>query len=164
MTSRDSLPGLVARDGARRLDLDLLDRGEAAALLRRLVGRRAAAEPAATPTLAELCARLPLALRIAAERAVARPALPLADLAGELADERRRLDLLAAGGDERTAVRAVFSWSVRELPPPAARLFRLLGLHPGPDIGVPAAAALLGDGPTGRATCSTCSPGPTWCG
>ena len=147
VTSRDSLPGLVARDGARRLDLDLLDAAEAAALLRRLVGRRAAADPAATATLAELCARLPLALRVAAERAVARPALPLADLAGELADERRRLDLLAAGGDERTAVRSVFSWSVRELPPPAARLFRLLGRHPGPDIGVPAAAALLGDEP-----------------
>ena len=73
VTSRDSLAGLVARDGARRLDLDLLDAAEAAALLRRLVGDRGEADPAATAALAELCARLPLALRVAAERAVARP-------------------------------------------------------------------------------------------
>ena len=63
----------------------------------------------------------------------ARPAVRLAELVGELADQQRRLDLLDAGGDPRTAVRAVFSWSYRHLDADAARAFRLVGLHPGPD-------------------------------
>ena len=95
---------------------------------------RADADPAAAAALAAQCARLPLALRVAAELAAARPAAPLADLVGELADQQRRLDLLDAGGDPRTAVRAVFSWSYRHLDAAAARAFRLLGLHPGPDF------------------------------
>ncbi len=73
VTSRDSLAGLVARDGARRLDLDLLPHEDAAGLLRALIGVRAEAEPGAVAALAGLCARLPLALRVAAELAVARP-------------------------------------------------------------------------------------------
>jgi hypothetical protein len=70
--------------------------------------------------------------------------MDLAELAGELADEQRRLDLLDAGGDPRTAVRAVFSWSYRRLPADVARAFRLIGLHPGPDLDTFAAAALTG--------------------
>jgi tetratricopeptide (TPR) repeat protein len=62
----------------------------------------------------------------------------------ELADQQRRLDLLDAAGDPRTAVRAVFSWSYRNLDPAAARMFRLLGLHPGLDLDCYAAAALIG--------------------
>jgi tetratricopeptide (TPR) repeat protein len=142
VTSRDSLVGLVVRDGARRIDLDLLPAGEAVALLRTLLNVRVDADPQAAAALADRCARLPLALRIAAELAAVRPSTPLADLVAELADEQRRLDLLDAGADERTAVRAVFSWSYRQLPPDAARLFRLLGLHPGPDLEAYAAAAL----------------------
>jgi hypothetical protein len=99
VTSRDSLAGLVARDGAQRLDLDLLSPGEAAGLLRELIGARAAADPGATAALAAQCARLPLALRVAAELAAARPAVSLAGLVRELADQQRRLDLLAAGGE-----------------------------------------------------------------
>ena len=72
------------------------------------------------------------------------PGRPLAELVGELADQQRRLDLLDAGGDPRTAVRAVFSWSYRQLDAAAARAFRLLGLHPGPDLDAYAAAALTG--------------------
>ena len=144
VTSRDSLPGLVARHGARRLDLDLLPAADAVRLLRELIGARVDAEPAAAAALAGQCARLPLALRVAAELAAARPALSLAELAGELADEQRRLDLLDAGGDLRTAVRGVFSWSYRHLPPEAARAFRLIGLHPGPDLDALATAALAG--------------------
>jgi tetratricopeptide (TPR) repeat protein len=134
VTSRDALAGLVARDGARRVDLDLLPVADATALLHALIGARAAASPAAAKALAELSCRLPLALRVAAELAAARPATPMAELVAELADQQRRLDLLAAGSDSRTAVRAVFSWSIRHLDSAAARGFRLAGLHPGPDL------------------------------
>ena len=143
VTSRDALPGLVARDGAIRLELDLLPMPEAVGLLRVLIGARVDAEPEAAAELAVLCARLPLALRVAAELAAARPAASLAALAGELAGQRR-LDLLDAGGDPRAGIRSVFSWSYRHLDAETARAFRLLGLHPGPDITVPAAASLAG--------------------
>jgi tetratricopeptide (TPR) repeat protein len=139
VTSRDSLADL----DARHIDLDLLPAAQAVALLRRLVGARVDAEPAAAAELAQRCARLPLALRIAAERAVAHAGAPLADLVAELAGHPG-LSLFEAGADERTAVRAVFSWSYRYLPPDTARVFRLLGLHPGPDIDRYAVAALAG--------------------
>jgi tetratricopeptide (TPR) repeat protein/transcriptional regulator with XRE-family HTH domain len=144
ITSRDSLAGLVARDGARRLDLDLLPAAEATSLLHDLIGERAGADPAATEALALQCARLPLALRVAAEFAAARPHSSLASLVTELADQQRRLDLLGAAGDSRTAVRAVFSWSYRHLDPAVARAFRLAGLHPGPDLDRYTLAALTG--------------------
>ncbi|HET9256358.1 MAG TPA: tetratricopeptide repeat protein [Pseudonocardiaceae bacterium] len=142
VTSRDSLAGLVARDGARRLDLDPLPPEDAVTLLRALIGRRIDTEPGAAATLAEQCARLPLALRVAAELAAARPGASLAELVTELSDEHRRLELFDAGGDPRTAVRGVFSWSYRHLPSDAARMFRLIGLHPGTDFDVYAAATL----------------------
>jgi hypothetical protein len=100
-----------------------------------------AAEPEAVDRIAAACARLPLALTIAAARAATRPGFPLGALAGTLADTRNRLDALAAG-DAATDVRVVFSWSYQALGPAAARLFRLLGLHPGPDITARAAASL----------------------
>jgi len=143
VTSRDALAGLVARDGAARLDLDLLPLADAVALLTELIGERARADPDAAAELARQCARLPLALRVAAERAAARPAVPLADLVADLSgQQQRRLDLLDVPEDPRTAVRAVFSWSYQQLSDESARMFRLLGLHPGPDISVPAAASL----------------------
>jgi tetratricopeptide (TPR) repeat protein len=143
VTSRDSLPGLVAVDGARRVDLDLLSTDEAVTLLRQLIGPRVDANPPAAADLAARCARLPLALRVAAELAVSRPAASVADLVAEL-ERGQQLDLLDPGGDPRAAVRMVFSWSMRQLPPAAARTFALLGLHPGPDWDVHAAAALSG--------------------
>ncbi len=144
VTSRDALAGLVARDGAERLALDLLPTAEATSLLRMLIGERAEADPQATVTLAEQCARLPLALRVAAELVAASPFVPLSDLVDELADQHQRLDLLDAAGDPRTAVRTVFSWSVRYLADDAARAFRFLGLHPGVDFDSHAVAALTG--------------------
>jgi DNA-binding SARP family transcriptional activator len=144
VTSRDALAGLVARDGAARLDLDLLPPAEAVALLQTLIGPRADAEPEAVAELADQCCRLPLALRVAAELAASRPAASLAGLTEELADLRTRLDLLGVGEDPRTQVRAVFSWSCRQLDADAARAFRLAGLHPGPDLEPYAAAALTG--------------------
>jgi len=144
VTSRDAMPGLVARDGARRLDLGLLPPGDAVGLLRELIGDRVDAEPVTATRLAGYCGRLPLALRVAAERAAAVPGVCLADVASELADQRERLDLLDAARDRLTAVRAVFSWSLRHLDDPAVRAFRLLGLHPGADVDVYATAALAG--------------------
>lgn len=144
VTSRDSLPGLVARNGARRVELDALTLAEAARLIEALVGERALVDPAATSALARHCCQLPLALRIAAEVAASRVGAPLADLVGELADQSRRLDLLDLPDDPQAAVRSVFSWSFRRMPSGAARLFRLLGLHPGADFDDYAAAALAG--------------------
>ncbi len=147
VTSRDTLPALVARYGALRLSLDLFAAADAVDLLRTLVGPRVDAEPAAALALAERTARLPLALRLVAELALSRPDSSLADLVDEFDDEAERLDLLSAGGDEHTAVRAVFSWSTQQLAPEARYAFALVGLHPGPDIDEQAAAALLGSEP-----------------
>jgi DNA-binding SARP family transcriptional activator len=144
ITSRDSLPGMVAVHGAERLNLDLLPLPDAVGLLRRLIGARVDREPAAAAELAAACARLPLALRIAAELAAARTDVSLTELVAELADHQRRLDLFDAGGDPRAEVRAVFRWSYQHLPADAARAFRLLGVHPGVSVNVDAAAALTG--------------------
>ena len=143
VTSRNTLSGLAARDGARRLTLDLLPPGDAVTLIGRVAGtERTAADPAAAGRLAQLCGRLPLALRITADRAASHRHLSMTDLADELTLEHDRLDALAA--DEKTTqVRAVFSWSYQALEPGPARAFRLLSLHPGPDISTPAAAALI---------------------
>ena len=143
VTSRDELVGLIA-EGARAVAVDLLGAEEAHAVLRERIGAaRVAAEPAAAEEIIELCARLPLALAVVAARAATRPTFPLHDLAGQLRDARGGLDEFA-GADPVTDPRAVFSWSYLRLSPPAARLFRLLGLHPGPDVGTRAAAALCG--------------------
>jgi len=142
VTSRDSLAGLVARHGARRLELDLLPSRDAVDLLHTLIGQRVEGEPKAAAALAAQCARLPLALRVAAELAATRPASPLAELVADLADHQRRLDLLDAAGDPRTAVRGVFSWSYQHLPAGAARVFRWMSLHPGADLDAYAGAAL----------------------
>jgi DNA-binding SARP family transcriptional activator/tetratricopeptide (TPR) repeat protein len=144
ITSRDTLAGLVARDGAARLDLEVLPPQDALTLLRMQIGPRVDAEPSAAAELARQCCGLPLALRVAAELAVSRPTAPLAALTAELADLGTRLDLLDAGGDPGTQVRAVFSWSYRHLDAESARTFRLLGLHPGPDFETHAVANLIG--------------------
>jgi DNA-binding SARP family transcriptional activator/Tfp pilus assembly protein PilF len=144
VTSRGQLTGLVATEGAYPLTLDLLTDAEARELLARRLGpERLAADPAPAGELIELCARLPLALSIAAARAAAQPGLPLASLAADLRDAGGRLDALDAGRGAAN-VRAVFSWSYRQLDATEARVFRLLGLHPGPDISAPAAASMAG--------------------
>jgi transcriptional regulator with XRE-family HTH domain/tetratricopeptide (TPR) repeat protein len=142
VTSRNQLAGLSAADGARLLKLDILAHDEAVQLLSVRIGAdRADAEPGAIDEIAALCACLPLALAVAAARAAARPRFPLTELAAELRGAADRLDALDAG-DPAASVAAVFSWSYRQLSPGPARMFRLLGLHPGPDISVPAAASL----------------------
>ncbi|MEA5360533.1 BTAD domain-containing putative transcriptional regulator [Amycolatopsis sp., V23-08] len=143
VTSRDRLAGLVVA-GAHPLTVDLLDDAEARVMLRRRIGAgRVAAEPEAVDEIIGLCARLPLALAVAAARAATHPAFSLAALAGQLRDARDVLDELS-GTDPATDARAVFSWSYLRLDPAAARLFRLFGLHSGPDVGTRAAASLAG--------------------
>jgi DNA-binding SARP family transcriptional activator/tetratricopeptide (TPR) repeat protein len=148
VTSRNPLTPLVVTEGAHPVVLGLLSPAEAREMLARRLGRqRLAAEPAAAAEIIDRCALLPLALAIAAARAAVQPGLPLAALAGQLRDSANRLTALR-GGDLTTDLGSVFSWSYRRLSDPAAELFRLLGLHPGPDIGATAAASLLGVSPT----------------
>ena len=146
VTSRSRLLGLSARDGARRVSVGLLDQDSAIGLIQSVtVGYRSGDDRDEVAVLAGLCARLPLALRIAAERAAARPLMPLAELIGELRSRTGLWEALSAGEEqEADAVRTVFAWSYRALPKTAARAFRLLGLHPGPELGTGAAAALTG--------------------
>jgi tetratricopeptide (TPR) repeat protein len=144
ITSRNQLTGLAVGDGAHQMTLDVLSQAEARALLTsRLGAERVRREPAAVDQLTELSARLPLALSLAAARATASAAHPLAGLVTQLRDVRDRLDGLEAG-EPTASIRAAFSWSYQQLSPLAARLFQFLGLHPGPDITVCAAASLAG--------------------
>jgi tetratricopeptide (TPR) repeat protein len=144
VTSRSRLTALAVTDGAAGVSLDLLSTHEARDLLgRRLDAGRLAAEPAAVEEIVTRCGRLPLALAIVAARAAAHPAATLARLTADLRTAAAGLDAFD-GGDAASNVRAVFSWSYQTLPPAAARLFRLLGLHPGSDVAAPAAASLAG--------------------
>ncbi|GIJ57363.1 AfsR/SARP family transcriptional regulator [Virgisporangium aurantiacum] len=142
VTGRNHLSGLVTVEGAHPLTLGLLGAEEARQLLGARVGAALiAAEPSAVDEIVDRCAGLPLALAVVAARAAAQPASDLTGLAAQL-----RGDGLGAFGDADPVadVRAVFSWSYRTLSAPAADLFRLLALHPGPDVGVGAAASLAG--------------------
>jgi DNA-binding SARP family transcriptional activator len=144
ITSRSALSELSASVGAVNLPLGLASHAEAEAMLvARLGEHRVAAEPDAVAEIIELCARLPLAIAITAARAVTNPALPLAAFAADLRGQPGRLDALDVG-DAATNLRSVFSWSTAQIGADAARMFRLLGLHPGPSISVPAAASLAG--------------------
>jgi tetratricopeptide (TPR) repeat protein len=144
VTSRDRLTGLLARDGADGLTLDVLRPDEAHALLAAILGPdRVAAEPAATAELARICSHLPLALRVAAANLVGHPWPSIADFVASLraGDPLTELDI---DGDEQTGIRRAFDLSYRTLGPEPQRAFRRLGLVPGPDLTVEAAAALGG--------------------
>ena len=142
VTSRTRLTGLITAEGARPLTVDLLPVAEARQLLARRLGmERVAAEPQAVQEIIAMCAQLPLALSIAAARAASHPAFSLTAMAAELREARGSLQAFT-DADPVADLRAVFSWSYHQLTIPAARLFRLLGLHPGPAIGPPAAASL----------------------
>ncbi|MEO3754793.1 BTAD domain-containing putative transcriptional regulator [Streptomyces sp. B6B3] len=148
VTSRHQLVGLATTHGARLLGLDALPEAEARALLGRHLGAaRLAAEPDSAAALLARCAGLPLAIGILAARALAEPGASLADLAEELRESGGQLDALDSG-DISLDLRTVLAASHRALRPDQARAFALLGLAPGPDIGLPAAAALLGVPPS----------------
>jgi DNA-binding SARP family transcriptional activator/tetratricopeptide (TPR) repeat protein len=143
VTSRNQLISLVA-NGARQVALDVFTADEARKLLSaHLGGERLMAEARAVDTIIALCAGLPLALAIVAARAATRPAFPLAALAGEMTADPERLDALD-GGDASTRIRTAFSWSYQRLDDGSARLFRLIGLHCGPDVSAAAVASLAG--------------------
>ncbi|MBB6550133.1 AfsR/SARP family transcriptional regulator [Nonomuraea rubra] len=138
VTSRVRMTSLITAGGAHPLPVDLPSAHEARELLaHRLGAGRVAAEPQAAEEIIERCGRLPLAIALTAARAVTQPTVTLAEIAGELLSARDSLDGFAA-------LPAAFSWSYHALTPPAARLFRLLALHPGPEVSAEAAAALAG--------------------
>lgn len=140
VTSRNRLTGLVAGEGACPVTLDVLSDVEAREFLVRRVGAaRVAAETQAAADIAAQCARLPLALAVVAARAAIHPRFPLATLSRELSAARGRLE-----DDPKIDVWTAFSWSYERMKPAAARLFRMLGLHPGPDVAAAAAASLAG--------------------
>ena len=140
VTSRNRLSALVAKDGARRFGLGLLAEDAAIALLRRILGAdRVAAEPAAATQLVTACARLPLALRIAAANLTATDHMSIADYVRQLLDGDR-LGALEVDGDREAAVRIAFDLSYRALHPNARLLFRRLGVIPGPDFSAAIAA------------------------
>ncbi|MEU4534169.1 BTAD domain-containing putative transcriptional regulator [Streptosporangium sp. NPDC023825] len=144
ITSRDSLRGLTATHDVDTLTLDLLSPDEAKALLVAVLGKdRVRDETDAVLELAHLCGYLPLALRLAAAHLVGQPTLPIADFTARLLRENR-LTALDIEEDPHIGVRAAFTMSYRGLPEPARRTFRLLGVHPGPDIGVDEVIALTG--------------------
>ncbi|WP_203823694.1 AfsR/SARP family transcriptional regulator [Actinoplanes palleronii] len=143
VTSRDALGGLVAEYGAVPLGLDVLAPGEAAVLLTRVLGpNRTSAEPAAVTALAELCARLPLALRIAAANLATSPRRTVAGYVAEL-EAGNRLGGLAVRSDDRHAVRTAFDLSYADLPERAREVFRGFGIVPGVDLTADDAGDLL---------------------
>lgn len=146
ITSRSHLSGLAIREGAQRTTLTTLGESEAVELLiATTAGYRSGDNAEELAELASLCARLPLALRIAAERSASRPGMPLSDLIGELRNETELWAALSTDEeDEANAVRTVFAWSYRALPADAAKLFCLLGLHPGGEASEDAVVALSG--------------------
>jgi DNA-binding SARP family transcriptional activator/tetratricopeptide (TPR) repeat protein len=147
ITSRDPLTGLVVHEGALAVPLGPLSEDEATSFLRRRLGvSRMAGDAEAAQQVIELCGGLPLALALFAARAAAHPQFHLRHLAEELVAPRGRLLDRFAGMDHRHDLRAVFSWSYDLLGSTAARLFRLLALHPGPVFTPAAAVSLLGEG------------------
>ncbi|MFJ4562438.1 ATP-binding protein [Streptomyces caelestis] len=141
VTSRNRMPGLTV-DGCYPVHLEPLDAEAAMELLAdTLSDDRVSSQPDAARLLVELCAGLPLAVRVAGARLAARPERRITTMVHALAEERGRLEALAIEGDHD--VRATLDLSYRTLPPRAARLYRLLGLHPGPEFGSAVAAAVL---------------------
>uniref|UniRef100_UPI001CD1A43D tetratricopeptide repeat protein n=1 Tax=Streptomyces sp. CoH27 TaxID=2875763 RepID=UPI001CD1A43D len=137
ITSRRSLAGL---DGASPHMIGAFSEAESLSLLMRIAGReRVTAEPEAAARIVEYCDRLPLALALTAARLRSRPAWSLPELADRV--QAGRLEAIRAGG---RAIRPVFDSSYQALPDVAQQLFRLLGLHPGPEFSAGAVAALSG--------------------
>lgn len=145
ITSRDRLGSLVATHGARYLPLDVLTEDEALDLLRRTLGTSRVGPGSGATELARVCGYLPLALRIAAAHLAGIPTQSIRAYLTQLAASGP-VDSLSIAGDPDTAVRATFDTSYTRLHPEQQRVFRLLSLAPGPDIGVPAAAVLTGIG------------------
>ncbi|GID32251.1 AfsR/SARP family transcriptional regulator [Paractinoplanes brasiliensis] len=144
VTSRKRLTGLATAHGAFLMTLDVLPIEDARDFLAARIGvDRTEREPVAVDEIIERCGRLPLALAVVAARALVHPDFGLTDIARELRDAQGSLDGFS-GDDMDNDLRAIFSWSYRMLSERAATMFRLLSLHPGPDMTVPALASLAG--------------------
>lgn len=144
LTSRRRLTSLVAREHVEHLPLQRFASGDARALVEAVLDAENATDTGAVDELICRCDGLPLALSIGAARVVADPHLSLESLVTQLREERSILATLSTSDSVDTDLRAVFSWSQRALSDDAKRLFRLFGLHPGPDAGIHAAASLAG--------------------
>lgn len=143
VTSRTQLRGLAARDGARRIQVARMLPTESRTMLGKLLTSQGTAyDEADLVQLAEACVHLPLALAIAAERAGRYPGIPVSESIARLQDAQDRLGAFDSGDDDTASLRAVFAMSYDGLDPAAARMFRLLGVHPGSDVSAAAAAAL----------------------
>jgi len=143
VTSRSRLPGLTARDGAGRVSLERLSESDAVDLLSTTVGaHRVHADPAASRRFVVRCAYLPLAIRILGEYAEQHPERPLADIVDDVVAGPDRLAYFDLDDGDDTNLRAIFDRSYTALDDDTARLFRLLGRHPGREFGAFAAAAL----------------------
>ncbi len=145
IVGRRSLPGLAVHNAVERVKVDRLPSADAVRLLELAIGDRVTREPASARLIAQQCGGLPLALRIVAERAVARPHRSLGRLADQLSCEHARLALLETSEDPETAVRTAFSWTYRGLTEPEAAAFRAIGSHPGRLFGIHAIAALANE-------------------
>ncbi|WP_051173894.1 ATP-binding protein [Amycolatopsis orientalis] len=144
ITSRKTLRGLSVGNGAVDIPIGLFDTDEAFELVAGIIGtEHAARERTSVEELVEICARLPLALRIAATHVASNRFVEVTDVVREI---RVGLGALDRSGDERSAITQVFGWSYRQLSPPQARVFRLLGSQPAVEFGPHAAAALDGGG------------------
>jgi tetratricopeptide (TPR) repeat protein len=142
VTSRNRLNGLVAMEDAHPVVLGLLPDSDAYSMLVRRLGRgRLEREPTATRHILELCQRLPLALSVVAARGATCPQLSLSALTDEMREVGNALDRFRADPDSPD-VRAVFSWSYRQLTESAAKMFRLIGLYPATTISSVVAASL----------------------
>jgi DNA-binding SARP family transcriptional activator/tetratricopeptide (TPR) repeat protein len=147
LTSRDRLTGLIATHGVHRFMLGVLTPAESVTVLSRMLGAdRVNREPAAAAELARVCGGLPLALRIAAANLTNRPARSITVHVAALRTDDR-LSELAVDDDPQVAVRVAFDQSYGRLGPDVRRMFRELGLAPGADLSLPAAAALASHPP-----------------
>jgi len=144
VTSRATLTGLVATEGARPITLDVFSPAESRELLGRRLGQaRVDAEPDSVDEIVSRCARLPLALAVVAAQTALQSGFSLATVAQALRQAGPDLAPFA-DADPATDIRVVFSWSYRVLGPVAARLFRLSALHPGAELTEPGLASLAG--------------------
>lgn len=146
VTSRNTLPGMAIREGAKTLQVPLMTESEALELLEDVVGReRVRSEYESAQQLVSRCHRLPLALRIVAKKLQDDPDMTIISLVKELREDRS-LRKLRLAGDPDSSVETVFSWTYRTLPAQQARAFRLLANSFVADFTVLSAAALLGAG------------------
>ncbi|MDX3228523.1 BTAD domain-containing putative transcriptional regulator [Streptomyces sp. ME19-01-6] len=142
ITSRSRLTGL---EGAEPVELDFFSTEAAVDMLSSIVGEARVADDAESArTIARLCGGIPLAIRAAAARLLARPHWPLRSLADRLSDERRRLDELTVGD---VAIRSSLRLNYADLDAPHRRAFHLLTLLDLPDFGSWLASPLLDIGP-----------------